>query len=147
VRNAHHHERRDHGEEADAVDQEAPALTESGDDEPGERWSDEPGTIRHRGIDRDGVAEIVAVVHHLHKEGLAGRHIEGVDKPLQHTECDDLANRDAMAEGECGHGQRLDRCSSLRPEQQTPAAEPLHPHGGKGAKQERDNLSGKADET
>ncbi len=87
---AHQQQRSDHREVADAVDEEAPAFADGRDDEAGDGGADEPRAVGHRGVDGDGVAEVVAVVDHLDEEGLAAGHVERVDQALQGGEGDDL---------------------------------------------------------
>ena len=44
---SHHEQRGDDGEIADAVDGEAVAFAECGDDEAGDGWAYEPGDVDH----------------------------------------------------------------------------------------------------
>ena len=82
----HGKERGDDGDVADAVDEEAPAFAGGGDQHAGERGADEAGDVDHGGVDGDGVAEVGAVVDHLHHEGLAAGHVEAVDDALRDAE-------------------------------------------------------------
>ena len=139
-RDSHDEQRRDHREIADAVDEEAPALADRGDHQTGDRRTDQARAVVHRRVDRDGVAEIIAIVHHLHEKRLPAGHVERVDQPLQRAERDDFPERDQMREGQRRERERLDRASRLRPHQQLPAIEALDPDARDRPERERDNL-------
>ena len=90
ARQAHHQQRGDDGDVADAVDEEAPAFAGGGDEQAGERRADEARHVDHGGVDGDGVGEVGAVLDHLDHEGLAAGHVEGVDDALHRAEREDL---------------------------------------------------------
>ncbi len=141
---AHQQQGCDHGEVADAVDQETPALADRADHQAGDGRPDQPRTVGHRGIDRDGVTEVVAIVDHLDQEGLPPRHVERIDHPLQRGERDDFPQRDDMCQRERRQGERLDGAGGLRPHQQLAAIEALHPHARKRPQRKRNDLSREA---
>src|ERR1035438_3271703 len=81
--NAHHEKGCDDGYVAEAVDEEAPAFSESGNDEPRDGRADEARAVCHGRVDGDGIAEIVAIVDHKREERLPAGHVESVDEALK----------------------------------------------------------------
>ena len=112
---AHHEQRDDDGDVADAIDEEAPALVFYGDEKSGEGGSDQSGHVDHRGVDGDGVGEVGAVLDHLDHEGLTAGHVEGVDDALESAEGKNFADGDAIGEGEPREGERLKHGEGLGP--------------------------------
>ena len=86
----HHEQRRDYGQVADSIDEETPSFTDRCDHNTRDSRADQSRAIHHRGVDGDGITEVVAVFDHLHQEGLARRHVEGVYQALQNGESDDF---------------------------------------------------------
>ena len=146
---AHHEQRDDDGEVADAVDGEAVAFADRGDDEAGEGRADEAGDVDHGRVEGDGVAEVLLVISssdHLDEEGLAAGHVEGVDEALHHAERDDLVDGDDLGEGERGEDERLDCREDLGPDEEVAAVEAVDEDAGEGREQEGGNLAGEADD-
>src|SRR5882757_7424237 len=78
----HHEQRCDDGEVAYSIDEEAPAFAVQRDDEAGERRTDQTRNIDDGGIERDRITEVAPVINHFDQEGLAARHVEGVNEAL-----------------------------------------------------------------
>ncbi len=144
--NVHQQKGSDDGEVTEAVKEEAPAFAESGDHEAGDGGADETSAVGHRGVDGDGIREVVAVVDHLDEEGLAGGHVEGVDEALERGEGDDLPKINDVSESERGHGERLDGGENLRPDEQLAAIKAFDPYAGERAEKKGEDLAGEADD-
>ena len=130
---AHQQQRGDDGEVGDAVDQEAGAFAGTCDDEAGNSGADEAGGVDQRGVEGDGVAQVVfGAADHLDHEALAAGHVEGVDETLQGGEGEDFVDCDTVREGEGGKRERLPSAEDLRGDKQLLAIETIHPDAGKG---------------
>ncbi len=141
---AHGGKRGDDGNIADSVDKEAPALTGGGDEQARQRGTDEAGGIDHRGVDGDGVGEIGAVADHLDHEGLAARHVKGIDDALHHAEGEDFANGDAVVEREPGERERLHHGKGLCPKKDFATVNAVDEDASEGREEEGGNLAGEA---
>ena len=86
---AHHEQGDDDGDVADAVEGEAPAFADPGDQHAGDGGAEEAGEVEHAGVEGDGVGEIFAFFDELHDEGLAGGDVEGVDEALEGGEAEE----------------------------------------------------------
>ena len=89
---SHHEQRADHRHVADRVQQKAPALADSRDDQAGDAGTDDPRAVQHRGVQRDRVDDVVAV-DHLDEERLPRRDVERVgdaEQRRQHEDVPDL---------------------------------------------------------
>ena len=143
---AHQQQGCDHRKVADAIDQEAPAFARGADHQAGDRRADQPRAVCHRGVDGDGVTEVVAILDHLDEEGLAPGHVERIDQALQRAEGDDFPEGDDMCQGERGQRERLHGGGGLCPHQQPAAIEALHPDARNRRQQKRNNLPREADD-
>ncbi len=102
---AHREQRREHGHEAECVDEEADADSGSCDEHAGERGADHTGGIEDAGVEGNSVREL-ARADHLEGERLPSGSIE--------HECESTERREREYDGQCrGAGQR-DRCESCR---------------------------------
>ena len=130
---AHQQKRGDDGEVGDAVDQEAGAFAGARDDEAGNGGADKASGVDQRGVEGDGVAQVLlGAADHLDQEALAAGHVEGVYESLQGSEGEDLADGDAVREGQGGERERLPSTEKLGGDEQLPAIEAVHPDAGKG---------------
>ena len=125
--------------------EKAPALAGDRDQHSGQRRADQARHVHHRRVDGDGVLQVALVVHHLHHEGLAAGHIEGIDAALHHAQRQQQGMVMWPRERQRGQRQRLDHGEGLRPHQHLAAVEPVHPYAGEGRQQKGGNLPGKAD--
>ena len=140
----HRHQRGEHGEVADRVDQKTPPFAEGGDQDPADRRSHQPGRIDHRRIQGDRVGEVVFVVDQFREQGLPRRHVEGVDQALAEAQHDDLSDRDPAPQRQHGHGQGLQHGEHLGEDQQVVAIPAIDEHAGERGEKERGKLPGKA---
>ena len=140
----HHLQRDDHGKVADAVDQKAPPLTHGTDDDARQCRPNQPCHVHHGRVQSDGIAQIRPILHHLHREGLSGRHVERIDQTLKHAQRDDLRNCDYARKGERRHCQRLQCRRHLRPHQEPAPIHPLHPDSRERSQQEGQDLAREA---
>ena len=62
-RHRHHEQPGDDGEIAHAVQKETPAFADDRDEMPGDRRTDDARAVDHRGIERDGVHQVLAPDH------------------------------------------------------------------------------------
>src|SRR5208337_3015396 len=137
----------DDGDVADSIYQEAPSLAGGRDQHAGERRANEAGDIDHGRVDGDGVAQVGAIVDHLHHERLAAGHVEAVDDALRNAEGQDPGNIDVAGECECGEGERLQHGGCLRPYKDLAAVEAVNPDACEGSNDEGGNLACKAHRT
>ena len=108
--------------------------------------ADEPRHVDHGGVDGDGVAQVAAVFDHLHQEGLAAGHVEGVDEALHDAEGEDPVDGDACASVSAARASDCSMRERLRPDQQLAAVEAVDPDAGEGREEEGGNLAGEADD-
>jgi hypothetical protein len=85
----HEQQRANHGYIADCIQQEAPAFADGCDYDPGHSRTDDPRSVQHRGVERDGVHD-VSVVNHLDQKRLAGRYVERVGDSQQRCQQKDM---------------------------------------------------------
>ncbi len=124
--------------------EKAPALACRCDQHSGQRRPNQPRHVHHRRIDGDGIAQIGAVVHHLHHEGLAPRHVECIDDALHDAQKQNQSNRDVPGECERRQRKRLNHGQRLRPHQHLSAIEPVNPNAGEWRNKKRRNLAREA---
>ena len=98
----------------------------------------------HGGIEGDGIAQILAGFDHLHHEGLAGRHVEGVDEALGQAQPEDVRDGDGPAQGQHRQRERLEHRKHLRDHEGGVPVPPIDPYSSKRRQKERWDLSGKA---
>ena len=79
----HGHQRRDHGDITDPIQQKAPPDPQPPDEQPGDRRPDQAGAVHHRGIQRDRVCQVLPIGHHFDKKRLPPGDVQGVDCPLK----------------------------------------------------------------
>ena len=127
---AHREQRCNDGEVTQAIEQEAPAFAESSYNDAGDGGAEKTRGVGHGGVDGDGVAEVAPVVHHMHEEGLASGHVEGVDQALKSSERDDFRKGYDVRQSQCGESERLDGGERLSPYQQAASIEALDPDSG-----------------
>ena len=120
----HRDERRQDGEEADRVDDEAEADPGDRDDDPGDRRADDPRGVDEARVQRDGVRQL-SRPDHLERQRLASGPVEHErDAAERREEVDDRERR--------GSGQRDERerrrdehRRGLRPDDEEPRLEPV----------------------
>ncbi len=69
---------------------------------PADGRADQTRSICHRGVDGDGVTEVVTIIDHLYEEGLPSRHIEGINYALHNGESDNFPEVDDVCQREHG---------------------------------------------
>ncbi len=143
----HQQQRDNHGDITEAVDEEAITLAKGGDDDAGQRGADEPRSIHHRRVERDGVAQVGAVLHHLHHEGLPRGHIEGVDRALEQAERDDLSHGNSSAQRQCGQPEGLDHRQNLSDDQGAMTVQTIDPDARERPDEQERNLQREAGNT
>ncbi len=140
----HQDQRQNYRTVAEAVDEEAISFTDRGNHNARQRWSNQPGPIHHRRVERDRVPKILFVLYHLHKERLPSRHIECVNQPLQYTQRDDLVDRNQLRQRQPCQRQRLQPSQSLSPYKQPSAVHPFNQNARERRKHEGQDLPGKS---
>ena len=143
-RDAHHQQGCNHRKVAEAIKQKTPAFANRRDYQSGDGRANQPRSVCHRRVDRDGITEVVAILDHLYQERLTSGHVEGIDQTLQSGERDNFPERDDMGQCERRQGERLDGSRGLCPHQHLAAIETLHPDTRKWSQQKRNNLPCKA---
>ncbi len=86
----------DAGEIAHGVYQKTGALSHCGDQYAGNGGADQPRAVDHRGVQGDGVAEYVLVLHYVHDKGLPGSDVESGDEAQKHTQHGYMPNLDDL---------------------------------------------------
>ena len=99
--NTHHQQRDDHRQKTERIQEEAPAFTDEYDGKACDGWPDDARAIEDRGIQRDGVGQIL-LADHMNKKGLSNGNVEGVHDADQKGDEDQLPGGNDM-------GQREDR--------------------------------------
>ena len=143
-REAHRQQAPDDRDVAHAVDQEAVAFAHGGHHRAGNRRAHQARGVEVRRVERDGVAEIGAVVDHAHDEGLAGGDLDRADDALEQRQADDPLDVDVPAQRERRHGQRLHHRQPLGRDQHLAAIPAIEPHPGDGRQHERGRHAGEA---
>src|SRR5579863_6793916 len=75
---SHCQQRSNDREIAKAIDQEAISLASRRNNYASDRWPEKPGGIHHGRVERDGIAQISAVLDHLDHKSLPSRHIDRI---------------------------------------------------------------------
>ncbi len=109
----HRKERGNHGDVAHRIDEKAPPLADGCDEDAGRCGAEQARGVDHGGVERDGVGQVRAILHHLDDHRLARGHVEGVDKPLKDAEGEDVPDIDHPGEGKGRERARLDHCQYL----------------------------------
>ena len=91
---------------ADAVDQEAGAFADVGEQDSGDGGPDHARGIEDGGVERDGVDQVF-LRGHLNDERLAAGHVEGVDDAERSGQREHVPDLNAAGEGEGGEGEGL----------------------------------------
>ena len=140
---AHHQERYDHGDITEAVDEEAVAFADGRDHYAGDGGADEARGIHHGRIERDGVGDVGALIHHLNHEGLAGGHIESVDEARMRASAM-ISQTVMMGRGPEGERERLNHGEDLGDHDGAMPVPAIHPDTGEGPEHEGGDLAGEA---
>ena len=111
----------------EAIDQEAIAFPKRRDNDSSNRGTEKSSHVYHRGVERNSVAEVGAVLDHLNHEGLARRHVESVDDALSQPEPDDFANGNDSGQGQTGQREGLQHRKNLRHDQGLVAIPSVYP--------------------
>ena len=133
-RHVHQQQSRNHREIADPVGEEAPALADRIDQHARHGRPDHAGAVEHRGVQGDGVDQILPA-DHVHDKRLPRRDVEGVDDSQKSGEYEDVPHLDVARECQGRqdegqeHGRRLrgdqDRgggCTDRRPSRRAGAS-------------------------
>ena len=143
----HRQQRRNYRQVTEAVNQEAPAFAGDRNHRAGNRWTDQTRRIDHGRVQRDGIGQVLAVFHHLDDKGLPRRHIESVDRPLKHTEQDDVDDGNAMAQRQRRQAEGLNHRQRLRDHQHAMAIPAIDPDTRERPQQQHGDLAGEAHQT
>jgi hypothetical protein len=103
--------------------------------------------VHHRRVERDGIAQVLAVLDHGQQERLARGHVEGVDHALDHAERDEPADRDVPAQGEDRKGEGLQHRHGLCDDEQVVPVRAVNEDAREGPEHKRGKLTGKRDDT
>ena len=95
----HHCQADDHGDVAYGVGGKAPAFAHLCHQNSGDRRADDARSIEHRGIQRDGVHQVL-FADHVDEERLTSGNIESVHHSEQSCEHEDVPNLHAPAQRE-----------------------------------------------
>ena len=87
----HHEQSDDHGDVANGVNGEAPALANLCDEDSGYSRPYYPRPVKHGRVERDGIHQIL-FADHVHEERLAARNVERVDYAKQRRQHENLPN-------------------------------------------------------
>ena len=142
----HHEQSRDHGDIADGVGEEAPALADGGHQDSGHGGSHDAGAVEGRRIQRDGVDQVLAAGH-FGDESLARRNIEGVHHAEQRGEHENLPHLHDLEQGEPGQRAGQQHGSDLGSDHDAMAAVPVGHQAAHGREQKHGNLAGEIDRT
>ncbi len=107
----------------------------------------ETPAINHGGVEGDGIAEVGTAVHHLDQEGLARRHIEGVDEALKNTQSQNLRHRDTSGESQRSEYEGPHGGEELSDQQAAPPLPPVRPDARHRTQQEGRDLAGERHHT
>ena len=107
---------------------------------PANRRPHHPRQIEHHGVERDGVAQIF-LAHHLHRHGLADRHVEGIDQPLEQRQQHHHPDLDQMSQGQHRQRRGLRHRGALRHQQHAAALKAVGDHAAKGREEEHRHLA------
>ena len=105
----HHQKTDDHSNVTDRVGEEAPAFPDTSHQDASNGRTHDPGSIEHRGIQRDCIHQVF-FAYHVHQKRLACRDVECVDHPQQGRQHEDVPHLHLV--GECESGQ--DKCQDHR---------------------------------
>ena len=144
----HEHQRRDDGDVADAVDQEAITFTRftpDRNDRTRNGWPDETCAVHHRGVQCDGVGKVGSILEHFNDESLTGGNVECIHDALKHGQSQDVPDVHVPAENQASQGKRLEHGQNLRHFQNRSAIPPVHPDSRKWGQQQSGYLSGETD--
>ena len=126
-RQTHQQEGDDDGEETEAVQEKTHRRVRPDQHHTGEDRPDESGQIEAQRVQRDGVGQRVALVHHIRDERLLRRHVVGVHDAPETGKQRDMPglNRDRMVGSEDGQHERQRHGERLRPNQNHTAWKPV----------------------
>ena len=125
AREAHLLERQQRAEIAEAVGEEAERFAEGVNDEAADRRSYHARGVEERRVQRDGVADVLAPVHHVRDERVARRHLEGVEQPARQDERENYLIGNQIGEGQKSEGEGDAHTARLRAEDELAQVEPL----------------------
>ncbi len=108
-----------HGAVADAVEEEAERGSEDADQDAGNRRTDDPGAVEDRGVERNGVGDVLAA-DHLDDERLAGGHVDRVDEAEQECQHEYMPDLDDLEGDQCGENQGQQPGRGLGPDDRLP---------------------------
>src|SRR5580693_8905334 len=125
--NFHRKQRSNDSEITEAIDQETITFAERGDYDSSNGGPEKSSHVYHGRIQCNGVAQVSAVFNHLNDEGLASRHIEGIDDALSQPQPNDFANSNDSGQSQTGQGQGLQHGENLSYHQGLVAVPSVHP--------------------
>ncbi len=141
---AHQRQADDHGDVADRIGGKAPAFSNFRHQNSGDGWADDARAIEHRGIQRDGVHQIL-FADHVDEEGLTAGNVERVDHSKRSRQHEDVPHVDAPGQGEERQNAREDHGSGLSGDHQALAIDAVGGDTSERSGEENRNLAGKAD--
>src|ERR1700685_3044874 len=137
------HGRDRHGEQGsndreitEAIDQEAIALAEDGNNDSGNRGAEKSSHVYHGRVEGNSVAQVGTVLDHLNHEGLARGHVEGVDDALSQPQPNYFANGNDSGQSQSSQRERLQHGENLRDDQGSVAVPSVHPDTGERSQKE-----------
>ena len=127
---SHGKQRCNDSEITEAIDQETVTFAERGDYDSGDGGPEKSSHIHHGRIQRNGVAQVSAILNHLNDEGLASRHVEGIDDALSQPQPDYFADGNDSGQSESGQCEGLQHRENLSYHEGLMAVPAIHPHTG-----------------
>ena len=145
-RNPHGQQGQDDGKETDPVQKKADPLARECDHDPCDGRSDEPRPVEKKGVQRNGVSQILFPVEHLDDERLPNGYVHRINEPEEQTQGDDVPDLYDSGEREEGQEKSLNHGQGLGRDQQVVTVQPVRVDAGDGREDKRRDLAREADQ-
>jgi hypothetical protein len=112
-RQAHRPDRGQHGRITQAVEEKTAPFAYTDNQEASDGGADKAGAIGQHGVEREGVAEVLLLVHEVDHQGLTGGHIDSIDHAQHDTEAHHLPERGDICQHQPGQPAGLEHGEDL----------------------------------
>ncbi len=102
---SHHQQTGNDRDVAETIHQKAPAFTDPGDQNSGDRWADDSCAIEHGRVQRNRIHQVF-LTYHVHQERLPRRNIKSIHHAQQRRQHEDVPNADDACKREQCQDQR-----------------------------------------
>ena len=130
-RQAHHQQADDHAQKRAAVQQEAIAFADGGQQHAGYGRSQDAPAVVDAGVQADGVHQVL-FADHLHQKGMPRGHVKDADHSQKQSQTEDLPDLHHPGQGQPGQQEGLEHRQELCHGNQLPPVDPVCHHARHG---------------